>query len=463
MSLSIGRQLQTRAGASSNPATSIGPAIAADIATRRSACTRLAHAAQPHSTCRSSSAEVAVCMSGQVRTLVATNVATSVKVRLLDSLRSAGHAVDLFMHVHIADALTSRELADVKANKSVGSAASGRDYSIQELLTQGFRPSFKVLDWVAVKALLRPRYVQTYTTSDAAHAIAFALSNLSRCQNITSSRMSRARQYAVQLWAMRQAWGMALRHENARERSYDWVLRTRPDLMYEQPIRLPALQHEPRNVAVVAGQSFKASLLQGTPGCMFWDVLYVATRAAAPILFSVDEAVVSCSAPLEGGSEYCACGGPVNMRAGSGAGEPFAIECLTASHLLSHGVLLLPHLSLMAEIMRLGAVPATLKALGTRELRLSRGGGPYVCVHGRKWSALLPALRLIGTTEALRNSGATSDVRAGCVGSYRPLAPFPKISDTGGPCYLRDVPLANCSRSEMPASNTRATMATAAR
>ena len=96
-------------------------------------------------------------MSGQVRTLVATNVATSVKVRLLDSLRSAGHAVDLFMHVHIAEALTSRELADVKANKSLGSAASGRDYSIQELLTQGFRPSFKVLDWVAVKALLRPK------------------------------------------------------------------------------------------------------------------------------------------------------------------------------------------------------------------------------------------------------------------------------------------------------------------
>ena len=389
-------------------------------------------------------------MSGQLRTLVATNVAGSVKVRLLDSLRSAGHAVDLFMHVHIAEAMSSKELRDVQANKSLGTGASGRDYSVQELIGHhGFRPSFKLLDWAAIKALLRPRHVQTYTTADAAGAIAFTLSNLSRCQNATSTpwarRAARARQYAVQLWAMRQAWGMALRHERVRKRSYDWVVRTRPDLMYEQPVRLPALKHEPHDVAVVAGQSFRASRLQETPGCLLWDVLYVATRAAASILFSVDEALVSCSAPLEGGSEYCACGGPVNVNAGSAAGEPFAIECLTASHLLAHGVLLLPHLTLLAEIVRLSAASATTDAAKARELRLTKGGGPYVCVHGRKWSASLPALRLIGAAEALRNSGMAHEVRAGCVGSSRSFTPHPKMADAGGPCSLRDVPLANCS------------------
>ena len=168
-----------------------------------------------------------------------------------------------------------------------------------------------------------------------------------------------------------------------------------------------------------------------------WDTFYLATRAAASTLFDVHKATVACRAPPLVGSEHCACGSTftVNESVGSAQGEQFAIECLTASHLLANGVLLLPHVAYATGIVRLqarnwnsshsplSAGTSTPWLVGTLSLRPS--GGPYLRMDASRWAGLERSphrsLQLIGTSDAF--SSSKLDVQRGCVGSFYNSSP----------------------------------------
>jgi len=142
--------------------------------------------------------------------------------------------------------------------------------------------------------------------------------------------------HAAQFWPFPHAFELVRQHERERALQYDWVVRTRPDVVFPGgtvtlPLPPEALAGHP---ATVFGQAYYH-------GCLFCDQFQVATRSAADALFSVYDAFRACNTMTDNHTFCWCCHGLCHERVRCGSGRRMHggdTECLMARHLRSRGV-----------------------------------------------------------------------------------------------------------------------------
>jgi hypothetical protein len=205
---------------------------------------------------------VAVCITGQQRTLLASPVVASFSEHVVDAHRSIGHALDTFIVV------VGRWRQRAEAAQRARSAAEA-----------AYRPTRLVLS-EEVELNPAPVPLVARTASSVENLLPL------HCRPQTNSKYANR---LMQFVGIREAYHQMEERERERGRRYDWVYRTRPDMVYLAPA--PFAQ---AGLLERAGAAESAYVLAGTDDgrpshtCLN-DMVFVCPRALCRPHFSLIE------------------------------------------------------------------------------------------------------------------------------------------------------------------------------